>query len=167
MKLPTVGVHAMPENSDCCDFYHIMAKMMKHIVAVLLDQKPVYSKQALNEFAGYCGSESNLWSISWQWVCTHEFMPKTSPEYQFSCHDMGGNCHNMLHGSSLRRDGMCTSSLWNKARALFLSSWYPIVALFLSKLRIGVRTIFCQRLHTAQRALAHSMRSSSILCWCV
>jgi len=94
-----------------------MAILVKHIVAVLWVQKLVYSKQALKEFAGYCGSKSNLWSISRQWVCAREFVPKTNPEYQFSCHDMGGNCHNMLHGSYLRRDGMCTSSLWNKARA--------------------------------------------------
>jgi hypothetical protein len=37
-----------------------MAKKVKHIVAVTLGQKAVYGKQALNEFAGYCGSESNL-----------------------------------------------------------------------------------------------------------
>jgi hypothetical protein len=37
-----------------------MAKLVKDIVAVTPGQKPVYSKQAVNEFAGCLGSESNL-----------------------------------------------------------------------------------------------------------
>ncbi len=43
-----------------CDFPHILATFVKQIVAEPLVQKPVYGKQALNEFAGYCGSESNV-----------------------------------------------------------------------------------------------------------
>jgi hypothetical protein len=49
-----------------CDFTHILATFVKDIVAEPLVQKLVESKQALNECVGYCGSDSNVRSISWQ-----------------------------------------------------------------------------------------------------
>jgi hypothetical protein len=49
-----------------CDFPHILATFVKDIVAEPLVQKPVESKQVLNKCVGYCGSDSNGCSISWQ-----------------------------------------------------------------------------------------------------
>jgi hypothetical protein len=63
-------VRKCPEVADyqieICDFPHILATFVKDIVAEPLVQKPVESKQVLNKCVGYCGSDSNGCSISWQ-----------------------------------------------------------------------------------------------------
>jgi hypothetical protein len=64
-------LHRLLEDSSMksyaeCDFPHILATFVKDIVAEPLVQKPVESKQVLNKCVGYCGSDSNGCSISWQ-----------------------------------------------------------------------------------------------------